>query len=62
MDQKRREELNAIAQECHEYQPIAAAENLSMAYDENEVEDAGCDSCIHWDNGRCDIYQHEHRG
>lgn len=59
MDQAMREKLNAIAQECKEYEPIADAENLSMAYGEDEVEDAGCDSCVHWDSGRCDIYQHE---
>jgi len=59
LDKKTREKYNAIAQECQEYEPIAAARNLSMAYGEDEVEDAGCDSCIHFNDGECDIYKRE---
>lgn len=59
MERKTRENYNAIAQECQEYEPIAAARNLSMAYGEDQVEDAGCDSCIHFQHGECEIYQRE---
>ncbi|HHZ20872.1 MAG TPA: hypothetical protein GX391_10245 [Firmicutes bacterium] len=58
MDQETRAQLNSIALECQEYQPIAVAENLAYSYGE-EVEDAGCDSCLHWENRGCNIYRKE---
>lgn len=59
MQKWEREELNEIAQECSEYEPIEAAKNLAMAAGEDGVAHPGCDSCIHFDGGRCNIYLRE---
>jgi len=59
VDYKGRIELNNVTQECSEYVPIQAAKSLSMAYREEEIEDAGCDSCVHYNSGECEIYKRE---
>ncbi|HYH02778.1 MAG TPA: hypothetical protein VEC37_06735 [Bacillota bacterium] len=57
MKRQIREEYNTAAQECSEYEPIQAAKNLAMSIEDNEIEDAGCDSCIHYNNGECGVYK-----
>ncbi len=47
------------AEECQDYEAIAAAANLAHGYDDEEAEDAGCDSCLHWNDGRCEVYRRE---
>jgi len=42
-------------QECSEYQPIQAIKN-SIIDDLEIAEDAGCDSCIRYKNGQCEVY------
>lgn len=53
----KKEKYDSIAQECRVYEPIQTVVNLATIYDEAEVEDAGCDSCLHFNNGECEIYQ-----
>ena len=57
MKRQIRDEYNAAAQECSEYEPIQAAKSLAMNIEEHEIEDAGCDSCIHYNNGECGVYK-----
>lgn len=51
---------NNVAKECSEYEPIQVVSNLAMDYGEKELEDAGCDSCVHSNNGDCDVYVQRH--
>jgi hypothetical protein len=41
--------------ECTDYQPIQAIKN-SAAADLEIAEDAGCDSCVHYKKGQCEVY------
>jgi hypothetical protein len=42
-------------QECIDYQPIQTIKNFSL--DDLEIaEDAGCDSCVRFKEGQCEIY------
>ncbi len=59
MDSRIRDNYNTIAQECGEYEPIAAAQSLRMAFEDDLSEDAGCDSCVHFHNGACNVYQND---
>lgn len=57
MSRAERGDLNNVAKECSEYEPIQTVNGLSIDYgEEKESEDAGCDSCVHLNNGDCDIY------
>lgn len=61
MNDEARDDFSHVAKECSEYEPIQAIRSLSMDdYGEKESEDAGCDSCIHLNNGDCDIYTRRH--
>jgi len=59
VDYRNRNELNNTAQECSEYEPIQAAKNFPLAYGEDEMEDAGCDTCVHFNSGECEVYKRE---
>lgn len=50
---------NRGTHECSEYQPIQSIKNLSFQEEENESEDAGCDSCAHLNHGECMIYKRQ---
>jgi hypothetical protein len=47
----------AGVQECSGYEPIQTAKIDSMELGSMEMEDAGCDSCIHYHNGECEVYR-----
>ncbi|MGE5527654.1 MAG: hypothetical protein ACM3X6_00730 [Patescibacteria group bacterium] len=51
------EKETGAAEECAVYEPLMAAAVLT--HGEEETEDAGCDSCLHFENGRCAIYRRE---
>ena len=44
---------------CRDYSPIAAVTNLVPDQDAAEADETGCDSCLHWQSGRCLIYAGE---
>lgn len=54
---KRKDGDYAVIQECSEYQPIQATNNIILSYGEYVEEDAGCDSCIHLNENECQIYK-----
>lgn len=61
MDQEEHEGtgLNDLGLECQDYTPIAAVTNLVPDYGEDDPEANGCDSCLHWQDGRCVLYANE---
>jgi hypothetical protein len=59
VNRKIRDQYTVPAQECGDYEPIRAVKNLALDYGEAEAEDAGCDSCIHSNNGQCEVYKNE---
>ena len=50
-------QLRSVAQSCPEYTYIGNLGNGLSAIS-NENKDVRCDTCIHWENGKCkiDIY------
>jgi len=52
-----REKYHPAAQECSEYEPIQVVKNLGNNIEDSEIEHAGCDSCIHCNNGECMVYK-----
>jgi hypothetical protein len=54
------EKYNTVLQECYEYDPIQNTNNLALSFDEVEPEEAGCDSCIHFNKKVCDIFKKEY--
>ncbi|HHY14362.1 MAG TPA: hypothetical protein GX526_07005 [Thermoanaerobacterales bacterium] len=47
-------QLQSVAQSCPEYTYIGSLRNdLSALFDENQ--DISCDTCIHWEGGKCNI-------
>ena len=55
--------LYSIAHECSEYEPIQTIVNLTDSYDEiseeSEEESAGCDSCVHYSQSECQIFNRQ---
>ncbi len=50
---------NDQTQVCQDYAPIAAVTNLVPDQGEAATDETGCDSCLHWQKGRCVIYARE---
>ncbi|TCL56491.1 hypothetical protein EDC14_104915 [Hydrogenispora ethanolica] len=58
MDHRSSEKYDIIAQECGGYEPILS-KNLASSFEYGQTEDAGCDTCVNFHNGSCDIYKNE---
>ena len=59
MGKKIFENYHTTNQECYEYDPIQNTKNPAFTFDGIEMDDEGCDTCIHCNNQACDVFKKE---